>query len=103
MIVNILGADYTVKVGKLKKGLFGDCDTDKKLIRVNDEKGEPAETLIHEVIHAALHESGVVHIINHTEGLEEAIVRAVEHGLRTAEMIPDFPIEEKEEETHESN
>ena len=102
MIVNILGADYTVRAEKLKKNLFGDCDTDKKLIRVNTDKGEPAETLIHEVIHAALHESGVVHIINHTEGLEEAIVRAVEHGLRTAEMIPEFPIEEKDE-THEGN
>ena len=102
MIINILGAEYTVEVKKMKKGLFGDCDLDKKVIRINSQKGIPAETLIHEVIHASLCESGVGFIIRHTEGLEEAIVRAIEHGLRTAKLIPEFPFEESEE-THETN
>ena len=52
---------------------------------------------MHEVIHGALYEAGLVFILHQHEGLEEAIVRAVEHGLRTAELIPEFPDEPIEE------
>lgn len=95
MIVNILGTEYTVKICKMGKRDYGDCDCEKKIIRLNRDKDEKAESLVHEVIHAALYESGLVHLL-HPEGLEEAIVRAVEHGLRTAELIPVF-MPEKEE------
>lgn len=90
MIVNILGTDYTVKIVKMGKDDYGDCDTDKKVIRLNRRKDQKAESLVHEVIHGALHESGLTNVLHTTEGLEEAIVRAVEHGLKTAELIPEF-------------
>lgn len=102
MIVNILGVDYTVKITKMGKDSYGDCDSDKKVIRLNSKKDQKAESLIHEVIHAALYESGVVHIIHQTEGLEEAIVRAIEHGLKSAELIPEFPEPEERSEECQS-
>ena len=97
MIVNILGTDYTVKLCKMGRRDYGDCDCDKKIIRLNRDKDQKAESFLHEVLHAALYESGVVHQLNATEGLEENIVRAVEHGLRSAELIPEFPADEGSE------
>lgn len=100
MILNVLGAEYTVKIERMSKSTYGDCDTDKKVIRLNNRKELSAETLLHEVLHAALHESGVGFLL-HQEGLEEAVVRAIEHGLRTAELIPEVPIEPEPEGHHE--
>lgn len=85
--VNILGTTYRIKIKKLG-GLHGECWPDKKLIKIDASKGTFAETLIHEVLHAALFEAGLTHLLNTPEGLEEAVVRAIEHGLKTAGLIP---------------
>lgn len=89
LTVGVLGRDYEVKLCKLPKTLHGDTDTDKGIIRLNYRKDSLVETFVHEVIHAALHESGLTHILGQTEGLEEAIVRAIEHGLKTANLMPE--------------
>jgi hypothetical protein len=93
MTVDILGREYKVKVTKMPKHTFGDCDVDKAVIRLNSRHGDLAVTLVHEVIHAALFESGIKHLLDHHEGLEEAIVRAIEHGLTTAALIPEVDFE----------
>jgi len=94
MTVDVLGRSYKVKVAKLPKHTYGDCDHDKAVIRLNKRHGDLSVTLVHEVIHAALYESGLTHIIQqHGEGLEEAIVRAIEHGLTTADLIPEVDLE----------
>jgi len=91
MNVEILGKEYKVKVCKLDQTLHGDCDTEKKVIRINKNKGNGNlnDTFVHEVIHAILHESGVVQLLHQVDGLEEAVVRAIEHGLRSADLIPE--------------
>lgn len=88
--INILGVDYKIKVRKLND-MYGECDTDKKVIVIDSSRGRDhfPVTLTHEVIHAVLWESGLTHILGHTaEGLEEAIVRSVEHGLTSAGLLP---------------
>lgn len=91
---NILGRDYEIKLCKLPKTLHGDTDMDNGVVRLNYRKDSIVETFVHEVIHAALYESGLTHILGQTEGLEEAIVRAIEHGLKTANLIPEeLPLE----------
>ena len=90
MTVNILGRVYTIKICKLAKDTYGECDTDKAVIRLNRRHEDMMDTLVHEVVHAILFESGIKHILESHDGLEEAIVRAIEHGLSTAELIRDF-------------
>ena len=89
MNVDILGTTYKVKLCKLGKRLYGDCNTDTKVIRINRTMGDPGQTLVHEVIHASLFEAGIIHILYQQDGLEEALVRAIEHGLKTAQLIPE--------------
>jgi hypothetical protein len=96
--VNILGKEYRVKFCKMAKDHYGETDTDKKVIRINKDKADQGATLTHEVIHAALYESGLTHILHEaSEGLEEAIVRAIEHGLSTAGLIVPLEPERPEE------
>ena len=87
MKIKILGKDIEVKEVHLK-GLHGDFDGDKMLIRVH--KGLSPEnrqlTIKHELFHSALFISGVNELL--TVELEEAIVRCLEHSL--AEYIVDF-------------
>jgi len=92
MTVDVLGCPYRVKFCKMPKGTYGDCDTDKKVIRINKRHKGQSGTLVHEVIHAALYESGLAFILHSAlpEGTEEALVRAVEHGLKTADLIPEI-------------
>lgn len=97
MNVDVLGRSYKVKVKKLSKELYGDCDTDKAVLRLNSRHGDLATTLVHETIHAALFESGLKHILDNHEGLEEAIVRAIEHGLTTAGLIPEVDFDQDTE------
>lgn len=91
MTVNVLGRTYTVKFVPMPDDEFGDCCTDKKVIRINPDHGDQATTLVHEVLHAILAESGLKHLLDSHEGLEEALVRAIEHGLTTAHLIPEIP------------
>ena len=81
--VSIMGRPYRVEYTKLKKDLFGDCDSGKGLIRVNNKLTARVaqETLLHEVLHAILAESGLTQLLTHVDGLEEAIVRGLERGL----------------------
>lgn len=90
MTVNVLGRTYQVKFVAMGEDTFGDCCTDKKVIRINQDHGDQATTLVHEVLHAILAESGLKHLLDATEGLEEALVRAIEHGLTTAHLIPEL-------------
>lgn len=90
MTVNVLGQTYTVKFVPMGEDTFGDCCTDKKVIRINVDHGDQSTTLVHEVLHAILAESGLKHLLDATEGLEESLVCAIEHGLTTAHLIPEL-------------
>lgn len=91
--INVLGTLYQVRVKKLK-GDHGQCNLDKKVILIDASKGAFNETLTHEVVHGILFESGISHILAHTDGLEEAIVRAVEHGLKTSGLMANVAIDD---------
>lgn len=78
--ISILGKTFKVTVTSLR-GLHGDCDIDKKIIRVNQNSSieDARETLFHESLHAAFAVSGLKEII--TDEQEEAIVRMIEHSI----------------------
>jgi hypothetical protein len=98
MNVNVLGTEYELILKTLPRGVYGYCNPDKKTIKIDPNKGEFGETLVHEVLHAALWESGIIHVLQ-TDGLEEAIVRALEHGLKTANLMPEVTIYDYDENT----
>jgi hypothetical protein len=73
------GHTWRVKMVKLK-GLYGDCDTDKHIIRIASElDGKPTTaetqyaTFLHEFIHAALHTLGVDDDEQLAAGLEQML------------------------------
>ena len=77
--VNILGTRFKVEHADLiPEGLFGDCDVDNKIIRIEQtlEGKSFKETLTHEKFHAMLRLSGISELL--TEELEEALCRLVE-------------------------
>ena len=77
--LTILGQRWTIQYGPLD-GEHGNTDGDKRRIVIDssDKSAPGRHTLLHEVLHAILHESGQ----NETLGaLEEGVVRAIEHGL----------------------
>lgn len=78
--ISILGKEFKVVVTALK-GLHGDCDVDKRVIRIhqNSTVESARETLFHESLHAAFAVSGLKEII--TDEQEEAIVRMIEHSI----------------------
>lgn len=80
--VQILGQKYTVRKCPHVEP-HGECRSESKEIVISDKTtGDMAsKTLLHEVVHAVLHESGLSYVLDSTDGLEEAVVRAVEHGL----------------------
>jgi hypothetical protein len=97
MTIDVLGRRYKVKVAKFTKDLHGDCDNDKAVIRLNRRYPDTlSEALVHETLHAILHQSGVRFLLDSTDGLEEAIVRAIEHGLFTANLIREDLADEME-------
>lgn len=77
--VRIMGRDYKVRRKRMK--CFGLCDFDAGIIWIKGGLAdEPSsQTLLHEIVHAILHESGHHH--SQTTGENEALVRALEHGL----------------------
>ncbi len=81
--VNILGQTYTVSISKLPDGLHGQCDTEKYAITISENQDEVniKKTLLHEVVHAILHQTGWEYAIDDSKISEEGIVRALEHGL----------------------
>lgn len=66
-----------------KEDVYGDTDKGKKRIRIdlsnNKSQSLVRSTLLHEVLHAILSQSGLDNLL--TDEVEEAIVVAIEHGL----------------------
>ena len=77
--VNILGREYLVRRKRMKES--GLCDFSAGIIYLKSGmRGKDAEgTLLHEIIHGVLHESGIH--FNWTDEFTESVVRALEHGL----------------------
>lgn len=78
--VPILGQLYTVEYVDLGR-YQGESDGDEHSIKVHEDLDgtERRDATVHEILHSILHESGLTHLL--TDELEEALVRALEHGL----------------------
>jgi hypothetical protein len=80
--INILGREYLVRRKRMKD--YGSCDFGSGTIWIRSglkpegDSGSDA-TLLHEAIHAILHEAGLHY--NWTTDFSESVVRALEHGL----------------------
>lgn len=81
--VTILGTEYRVKTSMSIKheGAYGETIPDKKLIKISkfDDVESSKSTLLHEMLHAALHQSGQSFLFNDKQ--EEALVRMFEQFL----------------------
>lgn len=77
--VSILGRTYLVRRKRMKES--GLCDFNTGVIYLKSGlRGDVAEaTLLHEIIHGVLHESGIH--FNWSDEFTESVVRALEHGL----------------------
>ena len=89
--INILGKDIRVLKEKIKKEegeakIFGEFNDSKMLIKINPKLTPHEEkiTLFHEAVHAALHVSGLTHLLPSDGKLEEALVRVMEHAFAHA-------------------
>lgn len=80
--VNILGRTYKIRQKQMKD--YGLCDYDNKciLLKTGMSTTQREETILHEVLHAILYESGIG--FKFDTSTEEAVVRALEHGLYQA-------------------
>lgn len=78
--INIFGREFQIVITNLK-GLHGDCDAQKNVIRIhqNCTPEQARSTLFHEAVHAALAVSGHNEMLK--EDQEEAIVRMFEHAF----------------------
>lgn len=89
--ITILGREYQVKPVPMSDSDFGECNGYEGVIRINETLDPETfrSTLVHEVCHAILHESGFTHLLRGKQ--EEGIVRALEHGLiRSGLIIEEF-------------
>lgn len=77
--VSILGRTYLVRRKRMKEA--GLCDFNTGIIYLKSGlSNDVAEaTLLHEIIHGVLHESGIH--FNWSDEFTESVVRALEHGL----------------------
>lgn len=77
--VSILGRTYLVRRKRMKEA--GLCDFSTGIIYLKSGlSNDVAEaTLLHEIIHGVLHESGIH--FNWSDEFTESVVRALEHGL----------------------
>lgn len=77
--INVLGRDYKIRRKRMRD--YGLCDFGPGIIWLRSGlKDEDAhQTLLHEVIHAVLHESGAQ--FQFSDEVTESLVRAIEHGL----------------------
>jgi len=77
--ISVLGREYKIRRKRMKEFACVEDDTETIWLR-SGIKGDVADqSLLHEVIHGILFRSGSKFQIDHK--LEEAIVRAMEHGL----------------------
>jgi Zn-dependent peptidase ImmA (M78 family) len=90
--INVMGRPYRIEYVAFDEGHYGEMQGEKGTIRIkaNLPPEEWQATLVHELIHAILYESGLTHILEKENDLEEAIVRAVEHGLVRSGVIRDL-------------
>ena len=93
----IFGQPYKVKFCKMSKDAFGFCHFDKKLIEIDKDSDDKTFSLLHEILHAVLFESGLKYMMEDRDGFEEAIVRAIEHGLKSTGLIKELNLEQDNE------
>lgn len=80
--VYVFGRFWEVRIGDdaLADDYHGHADTNRRIIRISDlGNTDQAETLLHEIIHAALHESGQSETLG--QDTEEALVTMLAHAL----------------------
>jgi len=77
--VNILGREYLVRRKRMKEAGLCDFATGTIYLRSGMNARDAEGTLLHEIIHGVLHESGIH--FNWSDEFTESVVRALEHGL----------------------
>lgn len=77
--VNILGRKYLVRRKRMDGAGLCDFSAGVIYLRTGLQGGDAEGTLLHEIIHGILHESGIH--FNWTDEFTESVVRALEHGL----------------------
>lgn len=77
--VNILGREYLVRRKRMKESGLCDFATGTIYLKSGLKGKDAHDTLLHEIIHGVLHESGIH--FNWTDEFTESVVRALEHGL----------------------
>lgn len=94
--INVMGKGYKVVYANLDPDTYGECHGPKSEIRINRDASpeQKRATLVHELIHAILYETGLNHVLE-DHNLEEALVRATEHGLLRSGLIRDFDVKEE--------
>ncbi len=70
----------------------GDCNPEKKIIKINPDSEDVQSTIFHEILHAILYQSGQHY--NLGDETAEGVVRALEHGLMQLDLIREFSLEE---------
>jgi len=102
-VIPILGRNYTVVYKKMDKDSYGEIHKDEGEIwvRKGSTPEEIRETVVHETLHGIIFESGLNEILDGVSPLhlEEAIVRALDHGLNRSGLIRDIlpPPEDEDE------
>lgn len=78
--IKVLGVSYKV-IYEAQDGLDGSCSKNEKIIRINPNlEGEDLiDTLMHEVIHAVMHESKIDRVIS--PELEELVTYHVTQAI----------------------
>lgn len=81
--VEVLGKNYSIAYTPVKEmeQLLGDISFEDKVIRIRNGLSdvETHNTLLHEIIHAVLYDSGMKFLMSGK--MEEALTRALENGL----------------------
>lgn len=85
-LITVLGRTYAIQYVDLDD-TYGEHDQVDKVIRIHHSLSEEDRraTVVHEVIHAILFESGLGQLLD--GDLEEALCRAIEHGLMGSGLI----------------
>ena len=84
--VRVLGRKFKIEVKELE-GMYGRCHKAKAIIQIDPDQDEFSlkDTLLHEIMHAILHQQG----FNHEYELEESFVRPLATGIMT--VLQDNP------------
>jgi Zn-dependent peptidase ImmA (M78 family) len=88
--VNVFGRVYPIVYEDLSsENIWGDHLHDERMIRIDENLTPENEraTILHEVIHAILFESGLHSML--TRKLEETLCRSIENGLIGTGLIKD--------------